>query len=94
MLSGFFVLNEIFHGFFYSLRKIRKEKIKSILVFVLPLSVGTLFMWIIIEQNVGLEFLGFLGVGQIAATIESIVMQYFHPIYYQQMQHSKIEKKL
>ncbi|WP_170000226.1 hypothetical protein [Campylobacter sp. RM9328] len=101
LIIGFFILknrlNEKFHGFSYGLKKITKEKIKSILVFVLPLSVATLFMWlqnsgyrILIEQNIGLEFLGFLGIGlavssQIASTVESIVMQYFHPIYYKQI---------
>lgn len=109
MIIGFFLLrnrlNEEFHGFFYNLRKITKEKIKSILVFVLPLFVATLFMWlqnsgyrILIEQNIGLEFLGFLGVGlaisgQIASTIESIVMQYFHPIYYQQITNATIKDR-
>jgi O-antigen/teichoic acid export membrane protein len=109
MIMGFFLLwnrlNETFNGFSYNLRKITKEKIKSILVFVLPLSVATLFMWlqnsgyrILIEQNIGLEFLGFLGVGlaisgQIASTIESIVMQYFHPIYYQQITNTTIVER-
>ena len=109
MIISFFVLknrlNEKFHGFFNSLRKITKEKIKSILVFVIPLSVATLFMWlqnsgyrILIEQNIGLEFLGFLGVGlaisgQIASTIESIVMQYFHPIYYKQITNATMEER-
>lgn len=109
MIIGFFVLknslNDKFRGFSYTLRKITKEKIKSILVFVLPLSVATLFMWlqnsgyrILIEQNIGLEFLGFLGVGlaisgQIASTIESIVMQYFHPIYYKQITNATIQER-
>ncbi|MGJ0298311.1 hypothetical protein NG744_05050 [Aliarcobacter cryaerophilus] len=109
MIMGFFILknrlNEKFNGFFYSFKKIKKEKIKSILVFVLPLSVATLFMWlqnsgyrILIEQNIGLEFLGFLGVGlaisgQIASTIESIVMQYFHPIYYKQITNATIQER-
>lgn len=108
-IIGFFILknrlNEKFHGFLYSIKKFRKEKIKSILVFVVPLSVATLFMWlqnsgyrILIEQNIGLEFLGFLGVGlaisgQIASTIESIVMQYFHPIYYQQITNATLDDR-
>lgn len=109
MIIGFFVLknrlNENFHGFSYSLKKITKAKIKSILAFVLPLSVATLFMWlqnsgyrILIEQNIGLKFLGFLGVGmavsgQIASTIESIVMQYFHPIYYQSISNTTLKNR-
>ena len=109
MVIGFFVLknrlNENFHGFFHSIKKITQKKLKSILVFVLPLSVATLFMWlqnsgyrILIEQKIGLEFLGLLGVGlavsgQIASTIESIVMQYFHPIYYEQITNATIEER-
>jgi O-antigen/teichoic acid export membrane protein len=109
MIMGFFILknrlNEEFNGFFYSFKKITKEKIKSILVFVMPLSIATLFMWlqnsgyrILIEQNIGLEFLGFLGVGlaisgQVASTIESIVMQYFHPIYYKQITNATIQER-
>lgn len=98
-------LNEQFHGFFYDFRKITKEKMKSILSFIVPLSVATLFMWlqnsgyrILVEQNLGLEFLGFLGVGmavsaQIASIVESIAMQYFHPIYYQQITNSTEENR-
>jgi O-antigen/teichoic acid export membrane protein len=109
LIIGFFILknrlNEKFNGFFYSFKKITKEKIKSILVFVMPLSVATLFMWlqnsgyrILIEHNIGLEFLGFLGVGlaisgQVASTIESIVMQYFHPIYYKQITNATIQER-
>jgi O-antigen/teichoic acid export membrane protein len=109
MIMGVFILknrlNEKFNGFFYSFKKITKEKIKTILVFVLPLSIATLFMWlqnsgyrILIEQNIGLEFLGFLGVGlaisgQVASTIESIVMQYFHPIYYKQITNATIQER-
>ena len=109
VIIGFFVLknriNEKFYGFSYSFRKITKEKIKSILIFVLPLSVATFFMWlqnsgyrILIEQNISLEFLGFLGVGlavsgQMASTIESIVMQYSHPIYYQLITNATIEDR-
>ncbi|MCG3686183.1 hypothetical protein L5F35_08190 [Aliarcobacter butzleri] len=109
MIIGFFVvknrLNDKFHGFSYTLRKITKEKIKSILVFVLPLSIATFFMWlqnsgyrILIEQNIGLDFLGFLGVGlaisgQVSSIIESIVMQYFHPIYYKQITNATIQER-
>lgn len=107
-IIGFFILknriNENFHSFF-SFRKITREKIKSILVFVIPLSVATFFMWsqnsgyrILIEQNISLDFLGFLGVGlaisgQIASIVESIAMQYFHPIYYRQITNVTIEDR-
>lgn len=109
MFIGFVILRnklqERFYGTYQNIKKISKSSIKSILVFVLPLSVATLFMWlqnsgyrILIEQNIGLEFLGFLGVGlaisgQVASTIESIVMQYFHPIYYQQITNATIEER-
>lgn len=98
---GFIILNKklqsYFHGFKANLKKISKEKIRSILKFILPLSIATLFMWlqnsgyrIIIEKNIDLEFLGYFGVGmaissQIASIVESIVMQYFSPIYYQKI---------
>ncbi len=101
VIIGLFVLkkkiNENVHSVFVSLKKLTMLKLKEILIFTIPLSFSTLFMWgqnsgyrIIVEKNIGLEFLGFLGVGlaissQISSTFESIVMQYFHPIYYQQI---------
>lgn len=109
MIIGYILLknrlNETFHGFLNNFKRITKSKIKSILTFVIPLSIATFFMWlqnsgyrILIEQNIGLEFLGFLGVGmaisgQIASLIESIAMQYFHPIYYQQITNTTIENR-
>lgn len=109
MIIGFVILrnklNDKFNGVFYNLKKITKPKIKSILVFVIPLSIATLFMWlqnsgyrIVVEQKLGLEFLGFLGVGmavssQIASVVESIVMQYFHPIYYQKITNVTLEDR-
>lgn len=109
MIIGFIILrnklNDKFNGVFYNLKKITKPKIKSILVFVIPLSIATLFMWlqnsgyrIVVEQKLGLEFLGFLGVGmavssQIASVVESIVMQYFHPIYYQKITNVTLEDR-
>ena len=106
---GFFVLRkklqDTFAGFLLNIKAISKSKIKSILKFILPLSFATLFMWlqnsgyrIIIEKNINLEFLGFLGVGlavsgQVAGIIESIAMQYFHPIYYQRISNTTIENR-
>jgi len=96
-------LHESFATFLKNTRKITRENLKSILKFVLPLSIATLFMWlqnsgyrIVVEQKIGLEFLGFLGVGlavsgQIAGVFESIAMQYFHPIYYEKISHSDLE---
>lgn len=107
VVVGFFVLknrlSERFNGFTYLFRKSKKKRLKSILVFVLPLSIATLFMWIqnsgyriIIEQNIDLGFLGFLGVGlaisaQIGSVFESILTQYLSPIYYQKI---SIEKDI
>ncbi len=106
---GFYMLknrlNEQYDGFVYNIKKINKEKLTEVLKFAIPLSAATLFMWlqnsgykIIIEREIGLEFLGFLGVGmavssQIASIFESIVMQYFHPIYYKQITNANIQER-
>lgn len=107
MFIGIFVLRKKLNDSFGGLKfqKITLVKFKQILKFVMPLSVATLFMWlqnngyrIIIEKNIGLAFLGFLGVGmaisgQIAGIFESIVMQYFHPIYYKKITGTTKEKR-
>lgn len=109
MFIGFVILRnklqERFCGIRQNIEKISKKSLKTILVFILPLSFATFFMWlqnsgyrILIEQNIGLEFLGFLGVGmvisgQIASTVESILMQYFHPVYYKQITNTTLEKR-
>lgn len=109
MFIGFGILRnklqERFCGIRQNIEKISKKSLKTILVFILPLSFATFFMWlqnsgyrILIEQNIGLEFLGFLGVGmvisgQIASTVESIMMQYFHPVYYKQITNTTLEKR-
>jgi len=106
-MIGFIILkehlNETFHGILVNTKKINILNMKSILKFVIPLSVATLFMWlqnsgyrIVIEQKIGLEFLGFLGIGlavsaQISGVFESIVMQYFHPIYYEKISHTDLD---
>jgi len=109
LLLGFIVLkNKIqgeFKGFTWNYHRITKGKIKTILYFVVPLSIATVLMWlqnsgyrIIIEKAKGLEFLGYFGVGmaisaQIASIVESVVMQYFHPIYYQQITNTSLESR-
>lgn len=106
-IIGFYLLknrlNDKFHGFSYNLKKITKEKIKSLLIFIIPLSVATLFMWLqnssynfIVERYIGLEFLGILGVGfavssQVMNSMQSIVTQYYYPIYYKQITNSSFE---
>lgn len=86
-----------FSGFKYIFNKLKCYDYNKLLLIVIPISIATLFMWlqnsgyrIIIEQKVGLEFLGFLGVGlavsgQIASVFESILTQYLSPIYYQKI---------
>ena len=107
MIVGYAILTrkiqETFLGFSYNFKKITKVKIKSILTFVVPLSVATIFMWvqnsgyrILIEQNISLEFLGFIGVGmavssQIALTVESVVTQYLYPIFYKNITNATLE---
>ncbi len=95
-----------FSGIVSNFQNISIFKIKYILKIVLPISLATLFMWtqnsgyrIIIEQNIGLEFLGFLGVGlavsgQIASTIESIVSQYLTPIYYKKITVQNFDERI
>jgi O-antigen/teichoic acid export membrane protein len=86
-------------------KKITKNNLKKILNFTIPLAVAIVFMWlqnsgyrIIIEKNIGLDFLGFFGVGmmvsiQISSVIESIVMQYLHPIYYKDITNTTLNKR-
>jgi O-antigen/teichoic acid export membrane protein len=108
-LMGFYLLRkklkEKYHGLLWSIRRLSKEKIVMIFKFVIPLAIATLFMWlqnqgyrIIVEKNISLEFLGFFGVGmaisgQIASVVESIVMQYFHPIYYKRITNTTLENR-
>lgn len=87
-------LGEGFGGISFFKQSCTLGNIRPILKLVIPISFATLFMWaqnsgyrIIIEQKLGLAFLGYLGVGlaiamQIASTVESIVSQYLSPIYY------------
>lgn len=109
MIVGFFILknklNKNTFGALYVIRRITIKNFKSMLYFVLPLSIATFFMWlqnsgyrILIEHNIGLSFLGFLGTGfsisaQIASTLESIVMEYLYPIYYKKITSQKIEDR-
>lgn len=71
--------------------------VKSKLLFIAPLivvaiciSMQTQVYRVIIEYNIGLEWLGYFGVGitvamAIGSSFESVVMQYFHPIIYKSM---------
>lgn len=109
MIIAFFVLKKKIDtnrvAQFNIFKKITAKKIKSILIFTIPLSIATLFMWLqnsgyrlLVEKNIGLEFLGFFGVGmvissQIASSFESVLMQYFHPIYYKQISNTSQSKR-
>jgi len=89
----------------FSLEKVTKQKIKKISKFVIPLVISVVFVWlqnsgyrIIVEKNLGLEFLGFFGVGmmvamQISSVVESIVMQYFHPTYFQDITDTTLKRR-
>lgn len=83
--------------------KYKSSKIKKLTVFVVPLGVATLFMWaqssglrILVEHFYTLEYLAFLGVGlalasQITVTVESIITQVYHPIYYAKLESDDIQ---
>jgi len=84
---------------------VTKVNFSRILAFVLPLTITTFFMWVqnqsyrmIIERYIGLEFLGMIGVGMgiatsLSATVESIVLQVYNPIYYSEINTSDPEKR-
>ena len=76
------------------LELLKKPRLEGIAKFCLPLLVMTFFMWmqtqsyrLIIEKNLGLDFLGRMAVGlgiaaAIAAAAESLIQQIYYPIYY------------
>lgn len=108
-IVGYIVLkskvNEKSNSLMVNLKKITKNNLKKVLSFTIPLVVAIAFMWlqnsgyrIIIEKNIGLDFLGFFGVGmmvsmQISSVIESIIMQYLHPIYYKDITNTTLNKR-
>ncbi|MBT4732797.1 oligosaccharide flippase family protein [Candidatus Woesearchaeota archaeon] len=78
-------------------RYVNNKNVRNMLNFSAPLSISVLFFWlqsqsygIIIEKNIGSEFLGYFGVGMaiafaISSAFEAIVMQYLYPKMYQSM---------
>ncbi|KIM09155.1 MAG: hypothetical protein KU28_00495 [Sulfurovum sp. PC08-66] len=80
---------------------INKKSLSNILKFVLPLSVGVFFLWmqnqsyrLVIDKYIGVEFLGYLGVGMaiasaVANSFEMIVMQFVYPKIYKHMNDEK-----
>lgn len=77
------------------------KNIKIIASFALPLAVSVFFVWmqsqsyrIIIEKNIGAEFLGYFGVGMaialaISSSFETIVMQFLYPKMYKAMKNDE-----
>lgn len=73
------------------------ENVGQIFRFILPLAFTTLLTWtqtqsyrLIVEQRIGLEFLGQIGLGlsiaaNIAAAVESIVHQAYMPVFYREI---------
>jgi len=76
---------------------IKNNQLQSVLVFVFPLCLTNFFMWLqnqsyrmIVEKQIGLEFLGMLGLGlsiasNVSAAVESIVQQWYYPRYYREI---------
>ena len=71
--------------------------LKSVYRFSLPLLVTSLFMWlqsqsyrVIVEHNIGPEFLGMMAVGlgiasSVGAAVEALLQQVYYPIYYSEI---------
>lgn len=99
-LVAFFHLRSLL-GERIEVRKIREEipwsDFRQVMKFVAPLGVTTLLLWtqsqsyrMIIENRIGLEFLGQIGLGfsiaaNIAAAVESIVQQTYMPVFYREI---------
>lgn len=77
--------------------EITRASLKNILSFSLPLSIAAFFLWmqtqsyrLIIEKNIGVEFLGYFGVGMaiamaISTSFETIILQFISPDLYKYM---------
>lgn len=105
-LVAFFHLRSIL-GEHVDLRRVRGEisgpDFRQVMKFVAPLSVTTLLLWtqsqsyrMIIENRIGLEFLGQIGLGfsisaNIAAAVESIVQQTYMPVFYREISTSNTD---
>lgn len=86
------------------IRRVREEisghNFRHVMKFVAPLSITTLLLWtqsqsyrMIIENRIGLEFLGQIGLGlsiaaNISAAVESIVHQAYMPVFYREISSS------
>jgi hypothetical protein len=87
-------------------RLLSRHNLQRILLFVAPLSITTSLMWLqnqsyrlIIEKNIGLEFLGMMGLGlsissNIATALESFVSQLYYPVFYREISTAEPEKRV
>lgn len=83
----------------------RRGNFANVLKFTFPLSVAALLMWMqgqsyrmIVEQRVGLEFLGMIGLGlgiasNIAAAVESLVQQLYLPVFYREISDADSDRR-
>ena len=90
VVAGAFSVTEIMSA-------MKGDSFRNVLTFTLPLAATALLMWLqnqsyrmIVEQRVGLEFLGMIGLGlgiasNIAAALESVVQQVCLPVFYQEI---------
>jgi len=97
LLTVFVIIKFFIHNSQLSVKKVRKtlneDKIKKILIFCLPIGLTTFLMWgqntayrFIVDYSYSAEVLGYLSIGlgissAIFASLESILMQYFNPIF-------------
>lgn len=78
-------------------REFKVENIVAVSRFAIPLSIGVFFLWmqgqsyrLVIERVLGVEFLGYFGLGiaiavAIASAFESLIMQWVSPALYRNM---------
>lgn len=78
-------------------KSINKNNIRNVLHYTAPLAVTFLFIWaqnqsyrIIIENRIGIEFLGFIGLGMsiasnIASAAETLIQQIYNPMFYKEL---------
>jgi len=84
---------------------VNRKKIKSILLFCVPIGITTFLMWgqntayrFIIDYKYSSEVLGYIAVGlgissAVFSSIESISMQYFNPIFLKNILDASIEQR-
>ncbi|MEY8214476.1 MAG: hypothetical protein RPR97_08335 [Colwellia sp.] len=90
----------------FSFELFNKNKLFDVARFSLPVAIAMVFMWaqnigyrMSVESLMGAHYLGLLGVGlmlstQLSSVVESILMQYLHPIFYKRIQSEIFEERL